>query len=67
MRHERSSTLLLYLIFLLPLPHPAALTEHGAAGPDADQLGQVNFPIACLAELQPPSRQNCDHLEGAHP
>ena len=53
MRHRRLSTLALGLLFFFLAFQPATLRADTLSAAPPDQLGKVNFPTSCTAEVQP--------------
>lgn len=53
MRHPRRSTLASGLLFLFLAFQPAVLRADALPAIPPDQLGRVNFPTSCTAEVQP--------------
>jgi tetratricopeptide (TPR) repeat protein len=53
MRHHRWSTITIGLLFFFVALRPAALRADTLPAAPPDQLGNVNFPTSCSAEVQP--------------
>src|SRR5258708_23972770 len=53
MRHSRRSVSALELLFIFLALQPAALRANTLSAAPTDQLGKVNFPTSCTAEVQP--------------
>ena len=53
MRHSRRSVSALELLFIFLALSPAALRADTLSAAPPDQLGKVNFPTSCAAEVQP--------------
>src|SRR5256884_7514995 len=53
MRNQLPSTWAFGLLFFILALQPAALRADTSSGAPPDQLGKVNFPTSCTAEVQP--------------
>ncbi len=53
MRHPRRFASAFGLLCFFLALHPAALRAHTASAAPPDQLGKVNFPTSCTADVQP--------------
>ncbi len=53
MRHQRWFTSAFGLLFFFLALQPAALRADNLSAPPPDQLGKVNFPTSCTADVQP--------------
>src|SRR5467141_274620 len=53
MRHSRRSVSAFELLFIFLALPPAALRADTLSAAPPDQLGKVNFPTSCAAEVQP--------------
>src|SRR6266700_4466442 len=53
MRHARRFTSAFYALFIFLALRPAALRADTLPAAPPDQLGKINFPTSCTADVQP--------------